>query len=351
MGTVLQFIISIAILIFIHELGHYIGAMIAGIEIEEFGIGFPPKITKLFTFRGTEFTLNWLPLGGFVRPKGEEGLTETGDEFMNAPPINRLVFLFAGPIFNLLTAVVLFSFIFSTIGLDINKISITDIAPNSPAEIVGLQIGDVINQMDGIKIKSFGNIFEISQANLDKNIEIVITRNKQDLLFILSPRANPPEGEGAMGIAMANPIGVDISILQAVKSGFVATGDGIKSMFNMVKMLITKNAPEDARLVGYKGMFEIYNANKEADESMPEFGNVNTLSFFATISISLGIMNLLPIPALDGGRILFTLPELFFKKKIPLKIQNILNAIFFLLLILAMFYVNIQDFLNPISFQ
>ena len=351
MTTVLQFIISIAALIFIHELGHYIGAKIAGIQIEEFGIGFPPKITKLFTFQGTEFTLNWIPLGGFVRAKGEEGLTDAGGEdYFNASPFKRLIFLFFGPLFNLLTAVILFTFIYANIGLDLNSVQIADIAANSPAQQVGLQVGDIIEYVNGIEIKSYETIQELTQASLDTPMNLIVLREGQEVELTVTPRSNPPEGEGAMGISMSNPIGADIPLGQAIKSGFIATGERIKAMFDMVKMIFTRSMPDEARVVGYKGMYDMYNLNREMDASMPEYGRANTLAFIAFISVSLGIMNLLPIPALDGGRILFTIPEWLFKKKIPLNVQNVLNAVFFFLLIALMFIVNIQDFTNPINF-
>ena len=351
MNPILQFIISIAALIFIHELGHYIGAKIAGIQIEEFGFGFPPKITKLFTFQGTEFTLNWIPLGGFVRAKGEEGLTDAGgDEYMSATPIKRLIFLFFGPLFNLLTAVILFSYIFSSIGLNIDAIQINQIAPNSPAQTIGLEVGDIIQELNGIEIKSFDDIQNITLASLSQTMEMTVLRNDEELVYEIIPRENPPEGQGAMGIGMANPIGEELSLGQSIKSGFVATGDRIQYIFNMLGMIFTNSIPDEGRIVGYKGMYQMYNLNREMDQSDPEFGSANTLSFIAFISVSLGIMNLMPIPALDGGRILFTIPELLFKKQIPLKIQNILNAVFFILLIALMFYVNIQDFVNPVNF-
>jgi len=333
----LQFAIGIIILIIMHEFGHFIAARLLKIEVDEFGLGFPPRAKKLFRAWGTDFTLNWIPLGGFVRPKGENDPSVEGG-LAAASPWKRLTVLFAGPAMNILIALVLGAILFYQMGQPVlDKVLVAGIAPDSPAEQAGLQTGDIIVSLNGTKIDGQVTLQEQIQASLGKEIEIVYLRGDQSFSVMLTPRENPPAGQGAIGIRMSSPT-VPISFSQAVRQGAAATYENVTGILRLpLRMVNGQASPEEGRLVGYKGMFEIYQQIQ------------SPLWFFMAISISLGVINLFPIPALDGGRILLTLPELIFRRRIPPKFENAIHLVGFTLLLILLIYVNVQDFINPIQ--
>ena len=333
----LQFAIGIILLILVHEIGHFIAARLLKIEVEEFGIGLPPRARKLFRAWGTDFTLNWIPLGGFVRPKGENDPSVEGG-LAAASPWKRLTVLFAGPAMNILFALVLGAILFYQIGQPVlDKVLIDQVAPGSPAELAGLKAGDIIVELNETKIDGQARLQEQIQANLGQTVEIVYLRGDQTFSTTLVPRENPPAGQGAMGIRMSSPT-VPITFSQAIRQGAAATYENVTGILHLpLRMVSGQASPEEGRLVGYKGMFEIYQQLQ------------SPLWFFMAISISLGVFNLLPIPALDGGRILFTLPELLFRRRVPPRFENALHLVGFALLLILLIYVNVQDFINPVQ--
>jgi regulator of sigma E protease len=333
----LTFVLGIVILIVMHELGHFIAARLLKVEVEEFGLGFPPRVARLFRAWGTNFTLNAIPLGGFVRPKGENDPTVEGG-LAAASPWVRLGVLFAGPAMNLLIGVALGVVFFYNVGKPItDKVLVMVVAEGSPAQSAGLMPQDILLEINGVKVDSQQKLVETTAQNLGKQVTLVYERNGQRYTTTLVPRINPPEGQGAMGIQMSNPT-APITIREAFGQGFTATYENIRGILALpVRMIQGNSNPEESRLVGYKGMFEIYQQI------------INPLWFFMAISISLGIINLFPFPALDGGRILMTLPEILFKRRIPQRYENAINLIGFAFLLLLLIYVNVQDFVNPIQ--
>jgi len=332
----LTFVLGIVILIVLHELGHFIAARSLNVEVEEFGLGFPPRVTRLFRAWGTDFTLNAIPLGGFVRPKGENDSTVAGG-LAAASPWVRLVVLVAGPLTNIMIGVLLGAILFYNLGKPVtNKVLIDQVADNSPAAQAGIRPGDLIVGVNGNTIDSQQKLQQIINQNLETKIILIYQRGGQTFSTTLTPRANPPEGEGAMGIRMTNPR-QPISLGEAFTAGISTTYDNIRGILTIpVRMAQGQASPEEGRLVGYRGMFEIYQQV------------FNPLWFFMAISISLGVINLLPFPALDGGRILMTLPEILFHRRIPQNYENAINLIGFAVLLILLIYINVQDFVNPI---
>jgi regulator of sigma E protease len=354
MGIVIfiEFVASLAILIIIHELGHFLAAKLFKVEVEEFGIGFPPRLLTFFKAGGTIFSLNAIPLGGFVRPKGENDPTVEGG-LAAAKPLVRIGVFLAGPMANILTAILLYTVIFVRIGAPdparANEVLISVVAQNSPAASAGLQVGDVITKVNGEVIDSTQKLHDLVYANLGKEMIFTYQRSGQEAEVKLTPRENPPQGEGAIGIVMGTPT-MSLSPLVALPEGVRATYAHSKALIGVVGNIIQGQKPQgDARLVGYKGMFDIYENVRTEDASSGYPAGVSVLSFLTSISISLGLLNLLPIPALDGGRILFVLPELLFKKRIPQKYENVINAIGFTFLLILLLFINLQDFINPIQ--
>ncbi len=348
--SIIQFILVLAGLILLHELGHYLAAKALGIEVEEFGIGFPPRILRLFRAWDTDFTLNWLPFGGFVRAKGEEDPDAPGGLFA-APAWKRILFYLAGPTMNLVIGVLLYVVIFLRMGVAPvgDQVLIVGIAPNSPAEAAGLREGDLILSMNGEPIRSIDHLIEVTRAHLGEEVTMVVQRDAETITVRLTPRVNPPEGEGAIGIMLSNPL-AKIRWQQAIPLGFRTTGEHLKMLVSIPAHLIRKGQSKDFRLLGYKGMYDLYQSAREADAqpNNPTSG-VNLLGFITAITLSLAVLNLFPIPALDGGRILFSLPELFTGKRIPARFEYIVNFVGFILLLWAMFYINLQDFINPVN--
>ena len=354
MGIVIfiEFVASLAILIIIHELGHFLAAKLFKVEVEEFGIGFPPRLLTFFKAGGTIFSLNAIPLGGFVRPKGENDPTVEGG-LAAAKPLVRIGVFLAGPMANILTAILLYTIIFVRIGAPdparANEVLISVIAQNSPAAAAGLQVGDVITKVNGEVIDSTQKLHDLVYANLGKEMVFTYQRAGQETEVNLTPRENPPDGEGAIGIVMGTPT-MPLSPIVAFPEGIRATYAHSKALIGVVGNIVQGQKPQgDARLVGYKGMFDIYENVRAEDASSGYPAGVSVLSFLTSISISLGLLNLLPIPALDGGRILFVLPELLFKKRIPQKYENVINAIGFTLMLILLLFINLQDFINPIQ--
>ncbi len=347
--TFASFVFALAALIVVHELGHFLAAKLVGIKVQEFGIGFPPRLARLFKAGGTEFTLNWIPLGGFVRPIGENDPSVPGG-LAAANPWKRLFVLISGPAMNLLTALLLYAFIFSQLGRpDLSVVEIADVSAESPAAQAGLLPGDVVVEANGEEINSSEELRDIIYANLGEEIELVYDRGGIEGSVVLVPRDPAPE-DGAIGIAMGHPSS-PINAGEAIFYGGSAIFEQSNALVALPGRLMSGQASADeGRLVGYKGMYDIYTEVREADAA-PESDlppGINTLSFFASISVSLGLLNLLPVPALDGGRILFTLPEILFRRRIPPAYENAVNLVGLALLLLLMVYVNLQDFVNPL---
>jgi len=348
----LQVVFVIGLLIFFHELGHFLAARAVGVPVEEFGFGYPPRLLKIGEWQGTEITLNWIPFGGFVRPKGEADETVEGG-MAAASAWKRLVIALSGPVMNFIIGILVLVLVYTAMGTPVsNEALITQIAPESPAMQVGIQPGDIIFSVEGENIESIEHLIDKINANVGREITLTIERDGETQSLNITPRENPPQGEGAIGVALSNPL-KPTPFFQSIGQAFETTGFIIRETILLPVRLISGNVdPEVARPVGYKGIFDIYSQAVEMDqetdvytaEPLPIF----TLSIIANISIALGITNLLPIPALDGGRILFTLPELIFGKRIPQKFENAVNTISFLLLILLMVFITILDFTNPV---
>ncbi|MEA3349787.1 MAG: M50 family metallopeptidase [Chloroflexota bacterium] len=350
MSSILQLVIAVSALIILHELGHFLAARLLKVEVEEFGLGIPPRLLTLFKLGKTEYTLNWLPLGGFVRLKGENDANETGG-LQSANPWARLAIYIAGPIMNLLIGILIYAVIFTQTGApDPTQVLVIDVAAESPAAQAGLAGGDIITYAAGQDIDSMSKLHDTIYAHLEENIDVTYKYGDESHTVSLTPRENPPEGEGSIGIIMSNPV-YPIGWLESIPMGAQATYYHTLLLITLPgKIIRGAIAPELARPVGYKGMYDIYQDVKERETIAPESPiNLNALHFFATITISLGMINLMPIPALDGGRILFTLPEILLRRRIPQEWQNIINTISFAAMMLLFVYINILDFTNPIE--
>jgi regulator of sigma E protease len=332
-----QFIVGLFALILLHEFGHFIVARLLKVEIEEFGIGFPPRMVKLFEAGGTQYTINWIPLGGFVRPKGENDPNVPGG-LAAASPWVRLGVLLAGPGMNLLIGLLLaVMFVYSLGDPILNKVTIQQVAVQSPAAEAGLQAGDLIVAVNGEPIDNTQKLQNLIEANLGKPTTVVYQRGSQTFTVTVTPRVSPPANQGAVGIVLGHPtqpIGIGAAITRGTQAAFDYGRNVLLLPINILRGQVT---PQEGRPVGFKGMFDIYQQIQ------------SPIFFFMVISISLGIFNLFPIPALDGGRILLTLPEIIVRRRIPPQYENMIHLVGFTLLLILIIYINVQDFINPLQ--
>lgn len=477
LSAVVAFILVLIPAVLIHELGHFFAAKAVGITILEFGIGLPPRMLRLFTFRGTEYTLNWLPLGGFVRPLGEDMVRQMGDEALandrkealergiekatsvnEAKPLARILFMAGGALANFVMALVIF-FIVGLIGIpqvvggrviavevaensalaqaglqandvieeingekfadandfidrlyaldgeqvtldvlrpheptaegaepEIESLQVTfianfsanqpmldthpivlGVAEGSPADRAGMLPRDLITTFDGQRVPDFETLREFTQANLDNEVELTLLRGDETLTVRLTPRSNPPEGQGSMGITSTSvpvildavsgfryqegppqevitpqPLGVSIQY------SFYRTGDVLNSILSMPAQIIRGTVePEAARPVSVVGIGQL--GGVFLQESVEQDQPTIILNFIAVINIALGLTNLLPLPALDGGRIMFVLLELVRGKPIAPEREGFVHLVGLALLLSAMVVLVLNDLINPVT--
>ncbi len=353
------FIVVFGGIILVHELGHFIVAKLMHIKVDEFGIGFPPRIVKLFTWHGTEFTLNWIPLGGFNKLHGENDPNEEGG-LAAASPWRRIPVLLAGAAMNLLTAVVVYTFFFMQVGLPAkNLVEIGAVSPNSPAALAGLKAGDIVETANGQPVDTAQKLINITYASLGKTIPLIIQRNGQTMTIEVTPRSNPPAGQGPMGVQIGNPVKPASSWFETIPPSFESVGSDIDQLLSLPGRLIAGTVPaQDAQLAGPRSIWNLFQQSVSRDvtsREQPAAGGKATiptnytLLVIISLTLTVGVVNLLPIPALDGWHIFMSLVELVIHKRIPAKYQAAINGIGFLVLVtlLGIFY--IKDFINPVT--
>ncbi|MBA3870711.1 MAG: RIP metalloprotease RseP [Anaerolineae bacterium] len=472
--VIVAFIVVLTPLILIHELGHFFAAKSVGITILEFGLGFPPKVRKLFTWRDTEFTLNWIPLGGFVRPLGEDVIRPLDEESVEADrqeflrrqedavatnqhiakpksvneasPIARIIFMAAGAAANFVLAFVLFaivallgvqqivgasvqivklddSSVLSKAGLlqddiiteingtkfqdtneflkdfysstqkpvhlsilrgtDNQQIDLTannastssatapqtytqirNVSPDSPAALADIKPNDLITAFNGEPLASLDDFRAKIQANLGKQVSITLNRDGKNVDVTLVPRANPPQGQGSLGVVIASvqqdtAMGITFvglpqidyvpqSLGDSVKYGYESVRDVIASVVELPSRLLSGAiTPQEARPVSVLGISQIGAVFIEQSISQKRITPI--LLFIATISVGLGFFNLLPIPALDGGRILFVVIEIIRGKPISPEREGLVHLIGLALLLSLSVLVLLNDVINPVT--
>ncbi|MBT3337732.1 MAG: site-2 protease family protein [Anaerolineae bacterium] len=365
------FVAVFGVVILVHELGHFIVGRLFKIEIEEFGIGMPPKMLTLFTWQGTEFTLNWLPFGGFNRFKGEDNIDGGEPEpggLSAASPWARLAVLLAGAAMNLVLGVLVYSMIFSQTGIpNLERVQVYEVTPGSPAEEAGFLANDILLKMNGELITSDIQMRALTKENLDQTVSITLLRDGEEIETSAMPLSNRTAQEGAFGFLPGFAYNETPSFSETIFHSAQMTYLHARELLLLPgRMLFGNLSPEEGRFIGFRGIFNIFQQTISADmesrvesettitttptpaaeESSPTFF---TLSMIANLTITLGVFNLLPFPALDGGRIFFLLPELFFRKRVPARFEGIVHWAGMMLLLGLMFYINIMDFVNPVN--
>lgn len=330
--TVIASILVFGLLIFFHELGHFLVAKKVGIKVKEFAIGFGPKVIS-WKSQETTYSLRIFPLGGFVRMTGED--PEEADEpgsFQAQPVINRFLSIIAGPLMNFLLAVVLFFTIyFAFLGVTISPVQIGQVFPEGRAAEAGLQVKDTILTINQEPVETWEQVVREINAHPEKQISMVIERNKEVMNFSLSPEKNQQTGHGLIGIG---PETARFRLLPSLHLGARNTVMFVVFIVDSLAKMVTGEIP--ANIAGPVGIVSIVG-------EVAQTGIVNLLSLAAVLSINLGLLNLLPIPALDGSRLVFLIIEAIRKRPIDPKKESFIHFIGFALLILLMIAVTYKD--------
>lgn len=345
MLSALVFFITLSILVLVHELGHFLAARKAGIGVEEFGFGYPPKLWGK-KIKGTIYSLNLLPFGGFVKLKGEElGEKAVGsDTFWAKSKKARTGVILAGVIANFILAIVCFSVVYAVSGIPvkIGKVKIEEIAVGSPADQAGLKAGDLIIGVDDHKLALVEDFVRTVEAKKGQEINLLIERDKP-LVLKITPRPNPPQGEGALGVIITDMemkklswwktpfFGAYYGTKEALGWGSLIAGSVGKMVWNLVSSGIV---PKDVA-----GPIGIYQASSQVSRQ----GFLAILQFIGILSVNLAVLNILPFPALDGGRLVFIGYELVARRKPKPKIEHWINAIGMAVLLTLIVLVTIGD--------
>jgi regulator of sigma E protease len=370
MLTILVFIVILGFLVFIHELGHFLVARRNGIKAEEFGFGFPPRAvgivkdekTKKWNWiwggkhvesANTIYSLNWFPIGGFVRIKGENGdEKDTKDSFASKPAWARIKVLAAGVLMNFFFAWILFSIGFmlgtpqevedpNTPG---SYILIDKIEDNSPASSMGIKMGDVIGMKqigkDGkaVVLKTTEDVQNFINSHANEKVSLKIKRGKENLALSGTPKVSEEDGKARLGIGLVQVAKISYSPLAALGKGLAELGSVFVLMITVLKMLLAGNK-SGMEVTGVVGI-AVYTG-----QIIP-LGLAYLMRFAAILSVNLGVINALPIPALDGGRILFILIEKIKGSPVSQKVEQIFHTVGFALLMALMVFVTYRDFLK-----
>jgi len=341
--TIVAFFAILVVVILVHELGHFATAKLSKVKVEEFGLGFPPRI--LSVKRGeTVYSLNVIPLGGFCRMAGEED-PKTPRSLAGKSIKTRLLVLSSGSIMNALLPILLFSFAFMIpTSLTVGDVVVNEVAPDSPAEQAGIMPGDTILELDGREIRNLNDLAYNTHLNLGAKVTLLIGTDDTQEKVSLVPRWDPPEGQGAMGVVVelenATKIKESYPFWEAIPKGTIHSVETLILFKNEIqRWFIAKEKPQVA---GPVGMAEL-----TGEAAKGGFGVV--LEFTAFLSMNLAIINLLPIPGLDGGRIVFVAIEGVRRgKRISPKREGLVHLIGFMILILVIVLITYQDILRII---
>lgn len=348
---IIVFVVILSLLILVHELGHFLTARKFGIAVEEFGMGLPPRLFGVKK-KGTIFSLNWIPLGGFVRIKGEQGEhPKDHDSFMNHPIWQRGIVLSAGVIMNVVFAMVLLSFGFMVGAPQIlddrdlpgsasvrdQQIQIAQVIPGMPADKVDIKLGDKLLNIDNQPAVSIEQVQNYISKRPNQIITLAVERDEEVLINTLQPTTQ--DEKGVIGVELITTGVVSYPVYQAVWFGvtntfwllkeiILAFGEIIADLFTGEKIGIDVSGPVGIAII---------------TAEVTKLGIIYLIQFAALLSINLAIINFIPFPALDGGRFLFLIIEKVKGRAINQQIEAWLHNIGFALLMLLIIVITYRD--------
>jgi regulator of sigma E protease len=349
----LPFVVVLGIMIFFHELGHFLTAKSFGVKVLKFALGFGPKIVAREVGE-TEYSIRYVPLGGFVKMLGEEEEDEDFEDlspeekeraFNNQHALKRMAIVAAGPLFNLFLALLIFFGIFLISGDHIMTPEIGEVRADSPADRAGLKAGDIILSVQGREIGSWEELRGLIE-NQYSSVQLTVRRGDK----LLTVTVTPEEGvvQNVFGEEIRTPLigigtagkyeKIDLGVWESIKGGFTETWKWIKLTCLVVAKLFQGAVSIDT--IG--GPIAIGQLTGQLAEQ--SFSNL--VPFMAVISVNLGILNLFPIPVLDGGMIIFLLGELILRRPISLKTRELAQKVGLSILIILMMIVFYNDILR-----
>jgi regulator of sigma E protease len=359
MTTIIVFFLILGLLVLVHEFGHFLAAKRNGIMVEEFGFGLPPRIWGK-KFGETLYSLNLFPFGGFVKLYGEEYREHVDPEaklkidprltnraFAYKKPWQKAVVVIGGVVGNFLLGWVLISFLFTQgVPTPINRVYVERVQAGSPASAAGLQEGDYIKALkvdnQTYQIKSTNELISLTKKFAGQEIVLVVDRNGQTVNLQVTPRENPPKGEGPLGVTITSFVEKKYPWYQAPVYGlieaFKITERIISELFRIAYQLITFQKPE----IEITGPIGIAQYTGQA----VRFGKNAVLELIALLSLNLAVINILPFPALDGGRMLFVIYEWVTRRHVNQKVERYLNLIGIILLLSLAIIISVNDIIR-----
>lgn len=343
----------IGLVIFIHEFGHFLLAKINGVGVVEFSVGLGPKIVS-WVRKGTRYSIKWIPFGGYCmmlgqdlglpdpEDQGEEIVSDPEQSFENKPLWVRIAVTIAGPVFNFILAFI-FAFILAAL-IGTTTTTIAGVSPGYPAEEAGLRAGDEIIKLDHENVHLFKDISLYMTVHEGEAMQVVYRRDGEKHETLLTPKYSEEEGRYLIGI-LSEGYRSDLNFFEVCKYGFYDLRYNMGAVIKSLGMMFSGKASFNdlSGPVGMAGMVNSIVTEVEEDTKDESFWTtfywtfINLMNFTLLISANLGVMNLLPIPGMDGGRLLFQFIELVSGKPVPKKAEGIVTiaGVIFLLLLMA----------------
>lgn len=330
--TAIASIIIFTLMVFFHEFGHFIAAKRAKVAVEEFSIGMGPKLVS-WNRRETKYSLRAFPIGGYVKMLGEDDKAEGEGSFNSKSLSRRISIILAGPLMNILLAIISLSIIFYIIGTPTTVID--TVIKDSPAEEAGIHPGDKIIYIDGERIDGWDRLQSVIAESKTEQIEILVSRRDEVLSIAVFPVTNTDTGQNMIGITPTSKK----SLLGSVYVAIIKSAEVIGAMISYLGQLVTGRAAP-GEIVGAIGVIQLVNQAAKT-------GIIDVLFLTAFLNLNLGIINLLPIPALDGGRLAFLLLEGLRGKPVDVEKEGLIHLIGFIFLLMLVLLITWKDITRP----
>ncbi len=355
--TAFIFILILSLLVFIHELGHFTVARLIGVKVEEFGFGLPPRIFGK-KFGSTIYSLNWLPIGGFVKLAGEDDSEVGHKEIKNKKQYfwarskkERAAILLAGVVMNFVLAVGITTYLLTQGVQEVSgRVHVEHILPGSPAEKVGLKKKDVIEAIaftqEGTTKKTSilvpKDIIDTVKAHAGETVALIVRRNNEEFTLAVVPRKEYPKGEGPLGVAISDletkVYPLTEAPVEAVKLNIQRAWEMLAGIGSLVVRLVHLE-PVGGDVAGPIGIAQV------TGQAM-KFGWKAVLEFMSILSLNLAVLNVLPIPALDGGRLAFVVFEKILGRKVKPAFEQSTHQIGMIVLFILILLISINDILR-----
>jgi regulator of sigma E protease len=346
--TLLVFLITFTVIIAVHEFGHYLTARLLGMKVLEFAFGFPPRIAAI-RHAGIDYSINAIPFGGFVRILGQDdfSIRQAGEgepgSFTSKPWWAQAIVLVAGVAMNMVLALLVLTIAFTTgTTASTGDVRIIEVAADSPAQQAGVQKDDLVRRVDGRDVTRSGDLVNYvrgqARLNPDKEVTLELERRGSRITVSAAPRAEPPEGEGPLGIRLEEVQGpVAVPLPEAFGQAVSLSGQVIAQIAELPSQLLAPPSSGGQPTVG--GPIEIFRVTGQ----VAQFGLPTLLKLVGVLSVNLAVLNIVPFPGLDGGRLFFVLLRGIFRVRLSAQAEAAVHAVGFLLLLLLLVVVSIAD--------